>query len=312
MITVEHLTKRFGGRTVLDDISFEVKRGEIVGFLGPNGAGKTTTMRILSTFLPATGGTVTIGGLDVFRDSLEVRRRIGYLPENVPLYPDMRVIEYLRYRARLKGLWGRRMNARLDEIMSRCGLSDVRTTIIGRLSKGYTQRVGLADSLMHEPDLLILDEPTIGLDPNQIRHIRNLITSLAQRHTVLLSSHILPEVEMICQRVLIIHKGRIVASDSADNLVRLMKGNLQIVIEIQGPREDVENRLKGISGVAGLTCEEAGEWHRFTCSCDSGMDIRAELFKMASANNWTVRELRVEKRNLEDVFVKLTAEDVQW
>ena len=201
----------------VDDVSFEVARGEIVGFLGPNGAGKTTTMRILACYLPATGGAVNVAGYDVFRDSIEVRRRIGYLPENVPLYPEMRVDEYLNYRARLKGVPPKKRRKRVDEVKGLCGLKDVGRRIIGQLSKGFRQRVGLAESMVHDPDLLILDEPTIGLDPNQIRQVRELIKGLAPRHTILISTHILPEVEMTCQRVLIIHRGRIVASDTRSN-----------------------------------------------------------------------------------------------
>jgi len=312
MIKVANLTKRFGRQTVLDNLSFEVKRGEIVGFLGPNGAGKTTTMRILACYLPPTGGSVTIDGLDVLNDSLDVRRRIGYLPENVPMYQDMRVIEYLRYRAHLKGLRGRTLRSRIEEVISRCGLGDVRRRIIGVLSKGYRQRVGLADALVHDPEVLILDEPTIGLDPNQIRHIRNLIKSLAQRHTVLLSTHILPEVEMVCERVLIINKGQIVAADTADNLVGLIKGNLQIVLEVQGPAEAMLNTIKGVKGVAGVQHETTGEWSRFTCTCDSGIDVRTELFQVVAENRWTLRELKVEKRNLEDVFVSMTMKETDW
>jgi len=312
MIKVSNLTKRFGGLTVLDNLSFEVKRGEIVGFLGPNGAGKTTAMRILACYLPPTGGTVTIDGLDSLDHSLEVRRRIGYLPENVPIYHDMRVKEYLRYRARLKGLDGRKMRSRIEEVISRCGLTDVRRSMIGILSKGYRQRVGLADALVHDPEVLILDEPTIGLDPNQIRHIRNLIKSLAQRHTVLLSTHILPEVEMVCDRVLILNKGKIMASDTADNLVGLIKGNLQIVVEVQGPRDVISGTLKAMKGVVGVLHEPVGEWDRFTCSCDSGSDVRGDLFKVISENRWVLRELKVEKRNLEDVFVSMTMKETDW
>lgn len=306
MIKVANLTKRFGKTLALDNLSFDVKRGEIVGFLGPNGAGKTTTMRILSCFLPATGGDVTIADKDVFRDSLEVRRRIGYLPENVPLYSGMRVIEYLRYRACLKGLRGRKRSLRIDEVISSCGLTEVRRSIIGHLSKGYRQRVGLADSLVHEPELLILDEPTIGLDPNQVRHIRNLIKSLSRRHTVLLSSHILSEVEMICSRVLIINKGRIMASDTPEKLAARMKDNPRVVAEVRGPCELIADKLKTVRGVVRVSCEPAGEWSSFTCECEKGIDVRAELFSAVSANNWDLRELRLEKRNLEDVFIEMT------
>lgn len=306
MIKVEHLTKRYGRLAAVDDLSFDVADGEIVGFLGPNGAGKTTTMRILSSYMPATGGSVTVAGLDVFRDSLEVRRKIGYLPENVPLYTDMRVLEYLKYRGRLKGLTGKRLRTRIDEVVALCSLTELRRSIIGQLSKGYTQRVGLADSLVHEPEVLILDEPTIGLDPNQIRHIRNLIKSLGKRHTILLSSHILPEIEMTCERVLIINKGKIIASDTPQKLVQLMKGNPQLVAEIKGTGDAVHSKLRSIPGIISVTCEPASEWSRFTCECEKGADVRTAIFATVSANGWVLRELREEKRNLEDAFVSLT------
>ena len=309
MIKVENLTRRFGRTLAIDNLSFEVKRGEIVGFLGPNGAGKTTTMRILSCFLPATGGKVTVGGFDVFADSLEVRRRIGYLPENVPLYTDMRVKEYLDYRAVLKGLSGKKKRSRVKEMLEECGLGEVSNSVIGRLSKGYKQRLGLADSLVHEPELLILDEPTIGLDPNQIRHIRNLIKSLAHHHTVLLSSHILPEVEMICERVLIINKGKIVASDTPGNLVGLMRGAPKTIAEIKGPVEKVKEGLLKIPGIVKVTEESDGEWCRYICDCQKDWDIRPEIFAMASSCKWGMRELVLEKRNLEDFFVEVTTEE---
>lgn len=309
MIKVENVTKRFGRTVAIDNLSFEVKQGEIVGFLGPNGAGKTTTMRILSCFMPATGGKVTVGGFDVFHDSLEVRRRIGYLPENVPLYVDMRVKEYLGFRAVIKGLAGKRKRQRVNEVIEICELGDVRHSVIGRLSKGYRQRLGLADSLVHEPELLILDEPTIGLDPNQIRNIRNLIKSLAHQHTVLLSSHILPEVEMICERVLIINKGRIVASDTPGNLVGLMRGNPRTIAEIMGPAEKVLQSLAEIPGVINVTSEPAGEWGRYTCDCRKDVDVRSEIFRMVSDSKWVMRELVSERRNLEDVFVEVTTEE---
>ena len=223
MISVEGLTKRYGKTTAVKNISFSIKQGEIVGFLGPNGAGKSTTMRILSCFLPLTRGRVTIAGLDVMKDSLEIRKRVGYMSESVALYPEMRVKEYLRFRARLRGLSGKDERVRVREIIELCGLSDVSRFVIGRLSKGYRQRVGLADSLLHKPDLLLLDEPTIGLDPNQIRHFRSLIKDLGRKQTILLSTHILSEVEMVCDRVLILNKGAIVASDTPESLMGLLK-----------------------------------------------------------------------------------------
>jgi ABC-2 type transport system ATP-binding protein len=306
VIKVEHLTKRYGRTTAINDLSFEVAQGEIVGFLGPNGAGKTTTMRILACFMPATGGSVRVGGLDVFSHSIEVRRKIGYLPENAPVYRDMRVVEYLRYRARLKGLAGRKLRMRVDEVMSSCGIAEVRRRIIGQLSKGYAQRVALADALVNEPELLILDEPTIGLDPNQIRQIRDLIKSIGKHQTVLLSSHILPEVEMVCDRVLIINKGTIVASDTPQNLVDRMKSSPSLVAEIKGPTETILSKLRAIQGVTRVSVEAADDWGRFVCECDKAADVRAAIFQSASANGWMLRELREEKRNLEDVFVSVT------
>ena len=237
MIEVSNLTKRYAGRTAVSDISFAVARGEIVGLLGPNGAGKSTTMRILSCFMPATSGTARVAGFDVFHQSAEVRRRIGYMPENNPLYPEMRVREYLKFRARLKGLGWRRSRERVTTVMEQCGLADVGRRIIGQLSKGYRQRVGLADALVHEPELIILDEPTIGLDPHQIRSVRQLIKSLAGKHTVLISTHILPEAEMMCSRMLIMFDGKILAADTPENLQRRMAGSSQIIAEIAAPAE---------------------------------------------------------------------------
>src|SRR6266403_1493968 len=249
MIEVANLTKRYAGHTALSNISFNVVRGEVVGLLGPNGAGKSTTMRILSCFLPATSGTVHISGLDVFRHSDEVRRRIGYMPENNPLRFDMRVREYLRFRARLKGLAIKRSRQRVDTVMEQCSLTDVSRRIIGHLSKGFRQRVGLADALVHEPELIILDEPTIGLDPNQIRSVRQLIKSLASAHTVLISTHILPEAEMMCSRMLILYEGKILAADTPENLQRLMSSKSQIIAEIAGPEEGVQAGLAQIAEI---------------------------------------------------------------
>ena len=253
MIEVSNLTKRYAGRTAVAGISFTVTRGEIVGLLGPNGAGKSTTMRILSCFMPATSGTAQVAGFDVFHQSDEVRRRIGYMPENNPLYPEMRVREYLKFRARLKGLGWRRSRERVTTVMEQCGLTDVSRRIIGQLSKGYKQRVGLADALVHEPELIILDEPTIGLDPHQIRAVRQLIKSLAQKHTVLISTHILPEVEMMCGRVLIMLDGKIVAADTLDNLQGLMAGDSQIIAEIAAPADQLREILAQMCGGQDLT-----------------------------------------------------------
>jgi ABC-2 type transport system ATP-binding protein len=307
MIAVNGLTKRFGDVIAVDDLSFEIEAGEIVGLLGPNGAGKTTTMRILSTFLPATFGTVTVDGLDVFRHSLEVRRKIGYLPEHMPLYNEMRVAEYLVYRGRLKGLGGKQLRTRLENVLLACGLGDERRAIIGRLSKGYRQRVGLADALIHEPRLLILDEPTIGLDPRQVRQIRALIRRLSSQHTILLSTHILSEVEMVCERVLILNKGRIVASDRTDDLVGLMRGDPRVVLETKGPSAEIAAGLASVAGVVRVRQEPGGDWCRFVCECQPGSDPRPELFKLVASNNWLLRELSSERRRLEDVFVEITS-----
>jgi ABC-2 type transport system ATP-binding protein len=303
---VGHLTKQFGRTRAVDDVSFTVERGEIVGFLGPNGAGKTTLMRILACFIPATGGRVNVGGLDVFRESLEVRRRIGYLPESIAVYPHMRVGEYLRFRAAIKGLKGMRLRRRVDDAMSRCGLVEVSRTVIGRLSRGYRQRLGLADSLVHDPEILILDEPTLGLDPNQIRHIRGLIKSLGEQHTVLLSSHILPEVEMICGRVLILNRGRIVASGEPGRLIGLLKGNTQVVAEVQAPADQIEAKFAVIPGVLSVALETADGWQRAICECEKGTDLRPEIHRVTVEQKWPLRELSTARRNLEDVFVSLT------
>src|SRR5271157_2768463 len=238
MIKVEQLTKKYSGVTAISDLSFEVGKGEIVGFLGPNGAGKSTTMRILSSFMPATSGRALIAGHDVFRDSLKARMHLGYLPESVPLYGDMRVSEYLRYRGSLKGLGGKKLRNRVNVVKELCSVKEVENKLIGALSKGYRQRVGLADALVHDPDLLILDEPTIGLDPNQIRSVRELIKNLGRHHTILLSTHILPEVEATCSRVIIINRGRIEASDTPDNLRRQLRGAGGIRLEANPGNED--------------------------------------------------------------------------
>src|SRR5271156_2158917 len=263
MIEVSNLTKRYAGRTAVSDISFSVARGEIVGLLGPNGAGKSTTMRILSCFMPATSGAARVAGFDVFHQSEEVRRRIAFMPENNPLYPEMRVREYLKFRARLKGLGWRRSRERVATVMEQCGLTDVSRRIIGQLSKGYRQRVGLADALVHEPDLLILDEPTIGLDPNQIRSVRELIKNLGRHHTILLSTHILPEVEATCSRVIIIKRGRIEAPDTPDNLRRQLRGAGGIRVEANTGTDDGVAELQKIAGVKDVTLQEDGEWKRF-------------------------------------------------
>ena len=305
MIEVKNLTKRFAGCAAVSDVSFTVAKGEVVGFLGPNGAGKSTTMRILACYLPASGGEAKVAGFDVFRHSLEVRRRIGYLPESTPLYPEMRVDEYLSYRAALKGVGSRRRRQRVSEVKELCGLTDVGRRIVGQLSKGYRQRVGMADALVHDPELVILDEPTIGLDPNQIRQVRDVIRNLAPKHTVLLSTHILPEAEMTCQRVLIINRGKIVASDSPDKLRTRLQGGREIVAELRGPKDVIVPKLSKLVGVVRVEAEPAGEWTSYRLACGAE-DVRADIFAAAAANGWTLRELRQERQSLEDIFVALT------
>jgi len=310
MIEVENLTKRYAGVTALNGVSFTVGRGEIVGFLGPNGAGKSTTMRILTGFIPATSGRVRVGGTDVMEDSLEVRRRIGYMPENNPLYGDMRVREYLKFRAKLKGVARAERKDRLDEVMEMTGITDVRRRVIGQLSKGYRQRVGLADALLADPDLLILDEPTIGLDPVQIRQVRQLIKDLGKRHTILLSTHILPEVEMTCNRVIIIHHGKILASDAPANLVKKLHAGGVIVAEVRAPGPDVEAKLRSLEGVAEVrtTALENG-FVQATVEPKPGADPREKIFQAAVASGWLLRELSRSRTTLEDIFVQVTREE---
>ena len=310
MIEVANLTKRYAGHNAVDDISFTVERGEIVGLLGPNGAGKSTTMRILSSFLPATSGTARVSGLDVFHDSLEVRRRIGFMPENNPLHTEMRVREYLKFRARLKGLGIRQSRERVDTVMQQCGLTDVAKRIIGQLSKGYRQRVGLADALVHEPELIILDEPTIGLDPHQIRSVRALIKGLAGKHTVLISTHILPEVEMTCNRVLIMYEGRILAADTPDNLQRKMSSNGQIIAEISAPMAQLDECWAQMAEIENYNLSPMdGSFVRCALTPRDGMDLRASIFQITKDHGWALRELTRSRHSLEDVYVQVTQPD---
>jgi ABC-2 type transport system ATP-binding protein len=306
MIEVTHLTKRYPGRTAVNDISFSVAKGEVVGFLGPNGAGKSTTMRVLSGYLPASGGDVKVAGMAVMEHSLEVRRHIGYLPESCPLYAEMRVNEYLGYRARLKGLRGKKLRHRVAIVKELCGLGDMGRRILGQLSKGYRQRVGLADALVHKPDLLILDEPTIGLDPNQIKEIRHLIGDLAQDHTILLSTHILSEVEATCQRVLILKEGKIVASDTPANLADVLTGGAQVVADIKGSRSDILSQCHALPGVTRVTVLRNEAWVRVELHGGDGEQVREGVFAMVVRNQWHLRELTAVRRNLEDVFGALT------
>ena len=309
MIKVQNLTKKFSGHTAVNDISFEVKRGEIIGFLGPNGAGKTTTMRMLTGFLHPTVGSVEIAGYDVFENPLEARRHIGYMPESCPLYLDMRVDEYLTFRAQIKGVPRRELKARRNAVKEQCGLTDTGQRIIGQLSKGYKQRVGLADSLLHDPDLLILDEPTAGLDPNQIREVRELIRQLAERHTLLLSTHILPEAEMACQRIMIINQGRLVASDTTKSLQKRLLGDALIIADIQGNPAEIEANLRRIDGVDIVEHEGLEDsWNQYRIDSVSP-NVRSQIFDCAVSKGWKLRELHLEGRSLEDIFVAITRGD---
>jgi ABC-2 type transport system ATP-binding protein len=301
----------YGGRKAVDAISFTVQKGEILGFLGPNGAGKTTTMRILTCYMPATDGTARVAGYDVFEESLEVRRRIGYLPENPPLYPEMTVQSYLHFVAKIKGAPATGRKAMVDDAMGKCALGDVRDRIIGKLSKGYKQRVGLAQALLNNPEVLILDEPTIGLDPKQIFEVRSLIKNLAGEHTVILSTHILPEVSMTCNRVVIINKGKVVAMDTPTGLTTQMKGAEKIALSVQGPRAAVMDRIRSIQGVLDVKAEgeENGKPSNYMVECQLQTDLRGTLAREIISEGWELLELKGVSMSLEDVFINLVTQE---
>jgi ABC-2 type transport system ATP-binding protein len=309
MINVKHLTKRYVNIAAVDDISFNVGEGEIVGLLGPNGAGKTTTMRMITCFMPPTQGIATVAGYDIFNDSIQVRQQIGYLPENVPLYPDMRAIEYLMFRAKLKNIPRKERKRRIGLCLEMCGISDVQNQIIGTLSKGYRQRVGLADALIHNPKILILDEPTIGLDPNQIRQIRRVIKDLGEKHTILLSTHILPEVEMVCGRVIIINKGKIVAMDTPENLMKQLKSTANVVLEIKGEGEKIKDNLSSVNGVRSVVWKEKGDANEFVVEAMEGRDLREDIFKCIVENNHILREMKRQAITLEEIFHQITTKE---
>lgn len=322
MIDVEKLTKRYGDFTAIEDVTFKVDEGEVVGFLGPNAAGKTTTMRILTCFMPATGGTAQVAGYDVFRDSIEVRKRIGYMPENVPLYTEMTVSSYLHFMAKIRGVPSRERGKRVDEVIDACGLEDYRNKTTGKLSKGYRQRVGLAQALVHNPPVLILDEPTIGLDPRQIIEIRNLIKGLRGEHTVILSTHILPEASMICNRIIIIKNGRIAGSLTLkDGKVRIiesqvvgktnMVGSGGLYVKVRGPSDKVISNLSLTNNVedAKLENEEDGIG-TYLVTYKADMDIRSEISSMIIHSGWGLLELRPAEMTLEAAFLYLTQEEV--
>jgi ABC-2 type transport system ATP-binding protein len=312
MIEVEGLTKRYGRATAVDGISFKVEKGEILGFLGPNGAGKTTTMRILTGYLPASEGTARVAGFDVFEKPLEVKRRVGYLPETPPLYPDMEVSDYLDFCARIKGVPGRERRTRVDEAIEKCRVGDVRRKLIAKLSKGYRQRVGLAQALLHNPDVLILDEPTAGLDPKQIIETRELVRALGGSHTVVLSTHILPEVSMTCGRVVIINKGRVVAEDTPDNLTRRLKGAGTTRLEVRGAEAAL---LEAVRAVPGVLSAQPRPGHDGVAvvdvEADAGRDVRAELAAAVVGRGLGLVGLHQLGMSLEEIFLHLTTTDAQ-
>ena len=309
MIQAEGLTHYYGPYPAIQDVSFGVKKGEILGFLGPNGAGKTTTMRILTGYLPPTRGKVSLGGFDVVEESLEIRRRVGYLPETVPLYTDMAVSGYLKYMGTLRGMSPRRIKTRLDDVVGVCRLGDYRKTQIGKLSKGFRQRVGIAQAIMHEPEVLVLDEPTIGIDPIQVVETRRLIQELGRDQTVVLSSHILPEVSMICQRVLIINEGRIVAEDTPQNLAENLQGVEHLEVEVGGPMAEVLPALQKIAGVTDVTHQNVQGRHTYTISAQQGRDLRDDTSRAVISNGWSLRSLQMVGMSLEEIFLRLTTQE---
>jgi len=315
MITVKGLTKRYAHNTAVNDISFEVQKGQIVGFLGPNGAGKTTTMRMLTCFLTPSGGTASVAGFDILEQPFEVKKRIGYLPETPPVYPEMRIAEYLTFVGRLKGLTGSDLRSRVDYSCERCAIADVKDKIIGKLSKGYRQRVGLAQAIIHNPDVLILDEPTAGLDPKQINETRDLIKSLAGDHTIILSTHILPEVSQTCEQVIIINKGKVVATDSVSNLQGRARSGESVLLEI-GARNGsvdpvaVQRTLEQVSGVTRVVFKEDGQRRAvFEVEGQKGRSLRGDLARAVVESGWDLNELRAASMSLEEIFLQLTGEE---
>lgn len=311
MIEVEHLTKSYGTARAVNDISFTVEKGEILGFLGPNGAGKTTTMRILTGYLPATDGTARIAGFDVFEQSMEVRKRIGYLPETPPIYPEMRISDYLAFVARIKGVEATAIPNRVEEAMRLTGLTERKHELIKRLSRGYKQRVGIAQAIVHNPDVVILDEPTVGLDPNQIIEVRKLIKGLAGDHTIILSTHILPEVEMTCDRVVIINKGKIAAIDTPSNLTSQKQGSERVQVQARGNAASLQSTLEGVEGVNKVetTAAEGSDIVAATVESESGQDVRGKIAASIVSGGFELLELRAVNLSLEDIFRQLTTEE---
>ncbi len=314
MIDVKHLTKYYGRTLAVDDISFHIDAGSVVGFLGPNGAGKSTTLRILTCFMPATSGSASIAGYDVFKQSLQIRSLVGYMPENVPLYPEMRVREYLMFRAALRGMKSKQRSSAVDKAAERCWLvkpEDMMHRRIDQLSRGYRQRVGLADCLLHDPKVLVLDEPTIGLDPAQVREMRNLIRSLGEKHTVILSSHILAEVEQLCGKLIIISGGKIVAQGTPDELRRQVSGPSRVIVELKGGQpEQMAKAVADVDGVLDVQHNRAGNWTRLTVQGAEDADLRQDVAALVAAKGYHLRELRREIGSLEDYFVQMTYEQI--
>lgn len=311
MIEVHQLTKYYGPKAAVQDVSFDVKKGEILGFLGPNAAGKTTTMRILTCYMPASSGTATVGGHDVFSDSLAVRRMIGYLPENPPLYPEMTTYGFLDFVAKIKGIEHKQIKSRIDEVVEKTAIREVQSTLIKHLSKGFKQRVGLAQALIHNPDVLVLDEPTVGLDPKQIIEVRELIKTLGGEHTIILSTHILPEVSMTCERVVIINDGKIVASDTPDNLTKRLKGSESLFLEVEGPKSKIETKIQDLKGVKKVIFEgtKQNNIEGFRVESELNTDIRKELASLIVTQGWGLLELRPVGMSLEDIFLQLTTKE---
>ncbi len=311
MIEVQNLTKRYGPTLAVSDVSFEVQKGEILGFLGPNGAGKTTTMRVITGYLPPSDGRVRVAGFDVAQEPIQAKRCTGYLPESPPVYPDMTVSEYLRFVARIKGVPRREVRQRVDEASQKCAITDVQHRQIGKLSKGYRQRVGLAQALIHNPDVLVLDEPTAGLDPKQIIETRELIKGLAGQHTVVLSTHILPEVSKTCQRVVVINAGKVVAVGAPDELTQRLQGYETVLITVDGPAAEIMGRLQSVPGVTMLEPRDAsGTRVTLEIHSEKGKDIRAELARAVHESRWGLLELKTSGLSLEDIFLKLTTKDL--
>ncbi len=315
MITVNDLSKRYARTTAVDRISFNVAKGQIVGFLGPNGAGKTTTMRMLTCFLPPSEGTATVAGYDVLEHPLEVKKRIGYLPETPPIYPEMETAEYLKFVGKLKGLSGAELQKRVDYVSERCAVADVRNKLLGKLSKGYRQRVGLAQAIVHNPDVLILDEPTAGLDPKQINETRDLIKGLAGDHTIILSTHILPEVEQTCEQVIIINRGKLVATDSVRNLQARARGAESVLVEVAGrsgaiDAGRVQQRLEQVGGVGRVLCKQQIDSRAvFEVESQKGSLVRGDLARAVVESGWDLNELRTAAMSLEEIFLQLTGSE---